>query len=94
MYKWDYFGIGVGEVTDTFNLTKYKRKELEKYNLLFEAYTYETRAYGTYLDVPVYTIDSYLDLLGEDIDELLKEERKIAGICKNKKDETLKVKEK
>lgn len=84
-FRFYYFGISLSEVEETFKINRYKRKELEKYYLLSVAYTYEVRAYGTYLDVPVYYAESVFDLLGEDIDALLKEERRLARQIKKSK---------
>ena len=58
MWKYDYFGISLSQVGELFNINRYKRKELEKYNLLITAYEYEVRAYGNYLYVPVYNVKS------------------------------------
>lgn len=85
MWKYDYFGISLTEVEKTFGINRYKRKELEKHYLLTVAYTYETRAYGTYIDVPVYCIKSVFELLGEDIDALLKKERRLDRQIKKSK---------
>lgn len=63
-------------------INSYKRRELQKYNILDVAYTYEISLYNK-VDVPVYAIDSVLELVGEDIDILLKEARKIARASKN-----------
>ncbi len=83
MWKYDYFGISLSQVGELFNINRYKRKELEKYNLLITAYEYEVRAYGNYLYVPVYNVKSVFKLLGEDLDALLKEERRLERARKN-----------
>lgn len=77
MWKFDYFGVSLSMVEETFNISRYKRKQLEKYLILNEMYTYEVRAYGKYINVPVYNLKDFLDLLGQDIDAILKEERRI-----------------
>ena len=76
MWKNEYFGASTFLVEDTLNITKYKRQQLEKYYILDVAYTHEVRAYGTYIDVPLYDLESFLNLIGEDIDAILKEERR------------------
>lgn len=77
MWKFDYFGVSLSMIEETFNISRYKRKQLEKYYILDVMYTYETRAYGTYIDVPMYCLEDFLNLLGQDIDAILKKERKI-----------------
>lgn len=82
MWKYYYFGISLSHVEELFNINRYKRKQLEKYHLLDIAYEYETRAYGTYIEVPVYDVYSVFRLLGEDLDELLKEKRGLERVYK------------
>ena len=82
MWKYDYFGISLSHIEELFSINRYKRKELEKYGLLFVAYEYEVRAYGTYIDVPVYDVQSVFQLLGEDLDALLKEARRLERVRK------------
>ena len=86
MWKYSYFGVSLSRVEELFNINRYKRKQLETYGLLDTGYTYEVRAYGTYLNVPVYTLESVFRLLGEDLDELLKEKRRLEKARMNKKD--------
>ena len=76
------FGCTVWETHELLGINSYKRRELQKYNILDVAYTYEISLYNK-VDVPVYAIDSVLELVGEDIDILLKEARKIARASKN-----------
>lgn len=82
MWKYNYFGISLTHVEELFNINRYKRKQLEKYYLLSVAYEYETRAYGMYIDIPVYDVYSVFSLLGEDLDELLKVERRLERTSK------------
>ena len=82
MWKNYYFGISLSEVEKLFNINRYKRKQLEKYNILEIAYYYNVRAYSTYIDVPVYSVESIYKLLGEDLDILLKEKRNLERIKK------------
>lgn len=76
MYKDESFGMTSKEVEEILNITSYKRKELEKYNILEVLYTYFVKMYGRKVVAPVYVTDVVLDLVGEDTDKLLKEERK------------------
>ena len=78
MWKYEYFGVSLTEVEETFNISRYKRKQLEEYYVLQVAYTYQTRAYGKYIDVPIYDLKDFLNLLGEDIDAIIKKERELA----------------
>lgn len=72
-YKNKYFGVNLYTVEQTFKINRYKRKQLEKYKLLTVAYEYEK----DYMYFPVYNLESFLKLFGEDLDLLLKEKRRI-----------------
>lgn len=72
-YKNKYFGVNLYKVEQTFKINGYKRKQLAKYGLLTVAYEYEK----DYMYFPVYDLESFLKLLGEDLDLLLKEKRRI-----------------
>lgn len=72
-YKNKYFGVNLYKVEQTFKINGYKRKQLTKYGLLTVAYEYEK----DYMYFPVYDLESFLKLLGEDLDLLLKEKRRI-----------------
>ena len=78
LYKYDNFGMNIWETCEMLQINSYKRKELQKYYILRVAYTYETRAYKQYMDVPVFDTECVLDLLGQDLDALLKDARKQA----------------
>ena len=76
MWKDEYFGASTFLVEDTLNITKYKRQQLEKYYILSIARLYNIRNYGKYITVREYDFDDFLDLIGADIDAILKEERR------------------
>lgn len=72
-YKSGYFGVNLYEVEQTFNINSYKRKQLKEYGLLRVAYMYEK----DYMYFSVYNLEDFFSLLGEDLDLLLKEKRRI-----------------
>lgn len=85
-YKQNYFGMTVWEVEELLSINGYKRKELQKHEILKVLYMYETKAFFSRkkkINVPVYDTDNALDLVGEDLDELLKEKRKLIKMNKN-----------
>ena len=85
-YKSNYFGTTVAEVEELLNINAYKRKELQKYEILKVLYYYENKASFNRrlkLSVPVFDTDCILDLVGENLDELLKEKRKLIKMNKN-----------
>lgn len=93
-YKKNHFGMTVAEVEELLDINGYKRKELQKYGILRVLYFYEVKASfsrKTRLNVPVYNTDCILDLVGEDLDELLGEARRLERIKKNslKKSESM-----
>ncbi|MFR2570733.1 MAG: hypothetical protein ACLS90_03390 [Clostridia bacterium] len=85
-YKQNYFGMTVWEVEELLNINGYKRKELQKHEILKVLYMYETKAFFSRkkkISVPVYDTDNVLDLVGEDLGELLKEARRLEKVRKN-----------
>lgn len=57
---------------ETLNIGKYKRQQLEKYCILDVAYYHKVKNYGKYILARNYNFESFLDLVGADIDALLK----------------------
>lgn len=85
-YKQNYFGMTVWEVEELLNINGYKRKELQKHEILKVLYMYETKAFFSRkkkISVPVYDTDNVLDLVGEDLDELLKKKRRLKKMNEN-----------
>ena len=71
-YKNKYFGINIRPLEQILNINAYKRRELEKYKILKVAYEYK----GDFGYISVYDLEGFLNLVGEDLDALLKAERK------------------
>lgn len=71
-YKNKYFGINIRPLEQILNINAYKRRELEKYKILKVAYEYK----GDFGYISVYDLEGVLNLVGEDLDVLLKAERK------------------
>lgn len=71
-YKNKYFGINIRPLEQILNINAYKRRELEKYKTLKVMYEYK----GDFGYISVYDLEGVLNLVGEDLDALLKAERK------------------
>lgn len=58
----DCIGFNAGEIESKLNITKSERQKWTKSGLLSVSGTYQTRAYGKYLDCPIYDVFQILSI--------------------------------